>query len=177
MLEPISRNDAKAKGLRNYFTDEPCRNGHLAERRVANTKCLTCEAQSNAKQRQLRPADPVRRAKDAADWRARNPGVLQEQVRRWRLKNPERYAEQQRAARQRNPHSGRASCAKRRAARLQATLPGHDEALREIYRNCPAGYEVDHVIPLRGRGVCGLHVPWNLQYLTPKANREKGNRF
>lgn len=54
------------------------------------------------------------------------------------------------------------------------------KALLEIYANCPKGLEVDHIIPLKGlidgRPVSGLHVPWNLQYLTKEANRKKYNR-
>lgn len=49
-------------------------------------------------------------------------------------------------------------------------------AIQEFYRQCPEGYEVDHVIPLRGRLVSGLHVLNNLQYLPMKKNREKGNK-
>ena len=55
------------------------------------------------------------------------------------------------------------------------------EALLSIYANCPKGREVDHIIPIKGlidgRRVCGLHVPWNLQYLTPTENRKKKNRI
>jgi len=53
------------------------------------------------------------------------------------------------------------------------------DALLAVYANCPKGHEVDHIIPIKGmidgRLVCGLHVPWNLQYLTPTQNRKKKN--
>lgn len=39
-----------------------------------------------------------------------------------------------------------------------------------------SGFEVDHVIPLNGKDVSGLHVLGNLQVLSKSANRSKGNK-
>jgi hypothetical protein len=51
------------------------------------------------------------------------------------------------------------------------------EEIREWYANCPAGFEVDHIVPIKHDDVCGLHVPWNFQYLTKTDNESKNNYF
>lgn len=51
------------------------------------------------------------------------------------------------------------------------------EKIKEFYINCPNGYEVDHVIPLRGKLVSGLHIESNLQYLTKFQNSSKNNSY
>lgn len=38
-------------------------------------------------------------------------------------------------------------------------------------------HEVDHIIPVQGKKVCGLHVPWNLRVITKTANARKHCRF
>lgn len=65
----------------------------------------------------------------------------------------------------------------RRAKKINATLEGFDERIRDIYDTCPEGYHVDHIIPLNHPDICSLHVPHNLQHLVAKNNIKKNNKF
>lgn len=59
----------------------------------------------------------------------------------------------------------------------QATPSWADlDAIREFYFNCPEGYHVDHIIPLNGKNVSGLHTMENLQYLPALDNLKKSNK-
>jgi 5-methylcytosine-specific restriction endonuclease McrA len=75
----------------------------------------------------------------------------------------------------------KAKNALRKARKLQATpkwlTKEQLEQMKQFYINCPEGYHVDHIHPLRGDGFSGLHVPWNLQYLLAIENLRKGNRL
>jgi hypothetical protein len=68
--------------------------------------------------------------------------------------------------------------AQRRAQKLNATPFWADlNKIKEFYKSCPEGYHVDHIVPLQGVNVCGLHVIENLQYLTVEDNLRKSNKF
>lgn len=84
-------------------------------------------------------------------------------------------------------HIGRARNAKRRAAKLQRTPKWlKDYFTQEIslfYRRASLikqfigeDWHVDHIVPLQGKSVSGLHVPWNLQLLPAIENIKKGNK-
>lgn len=67
---------------------------------------------------------------------------------------------------------------KYKSAKIQRT-PGWSELelITEFYKQCPKGCHVDHIIPLQGKIVCGLHVLENLQYLPARENESKNNKF
>ena len=66
----------------------------------------------------------------------------------------------------------------RKAKKLNATPNWVDkEKIKIIYKECPKGYHVDHIIPLQGVLVSGLHIPENLQYLSASVNIAKKNKF
>lgn len=77
-----------------------------------------------------------------------------------------------------NPGKKNAKESKRRANKLHAIPKWADlRAIKEFYENCPIGHEVDHIIPLQGKNISGLHVLENLQYLISKLNLVKSNKF
>jgi len=56
---------------------------------------------------------------------------------------------------------------------------GHIAEMEGYYLFCQIfkGFQVDHIIPINGKIVSGMHVPWNLQVLTAEENRAKSNSF
>lgn len=68
--------------------------------------------------------------------------------------------------------------ARRRLAQYRSLkIFGASQDILDFYENCPTGMTVDHIIPLIHPDVSGLHVLWNLQYLSSSENSKKGNSF
>ena len=75
--------------------------------------------------------------------------------------------------------------AERRARKINATPQWADRKLiKRVYAQARLAeavtgwpHHVDHIVPLQGKNVCGLHVPWNVQVLPYEENLEKSNKF
>jgi len=110
-----------------------------------------------------------------------------ERNRLWRSKNKDKLAQYGKLRYQINKDYYIAAANKRHADKLQRTpswlTQDHLDQIKDIYahaRDCEVvtgdKYHVDHIVPLRGENVCGLHVPWNLQVLPAEVNLAKSNK-
>ena len=184
-MEMISRKHAKTAGLKRYFTGKPCKNGHVVERLVMNKACITCHrATSRQQMRRYAQKNPEIFRQRAARYNAENS----EARRAYRHKRAKAATITRREWLNRNPGLNAAYVAARKAARLCATptwLTTEDhELMRFLYaeaaqmsKDLGIKFHVDHIVPLRGKTVCGLHVPWNLRVIAASKNLSKHNRL
>ena len=111
-------------------------------------------------------------------YRQKNIEWLTEKSKIYYEKNKEARSKYHKAWREKNRGLSNALSKEAKLSRLKRTPSWFEKnEIKEIYKDCPTGYQVDHIIPLRGKNVSGLHVASNLQYLTEKENHVKRNKF
>lgn len=154
-------------------------------------KCNTCiscmaayydskaeELKASAKEYRDDPENKDKIAIKRVAYHAANNVEITARATVWNKDNPVRRKEIKTAYDKRTQPQKNARTANYRAGKDQRTpVWAEIDLIKEFYKNCPKGYHVDHIIPLRGAKVSGLHVFDNLQYLPGEENVRKGNKF
>jgi len=119
-------------------------------------------------------------------WVRDNPDRVKKYASKYRENNIEKERARYKRYDDANLAKRRAGCGKRRAAKINATPIWADkEAIESKYAlstflnqyTFGVGYHVDHIVPLRGKNVCGLHVEYNLQVIRAEDNMVKSNKW
>ena len=138
--------------------------------------------------RAWRLANPEKRAEQNKRYAEKHPEKVKEKGKRWRLANPERLAEISKNTRTKNKARVTANKAKYRAGKTNRTPAWLTEfdllKIKCLYsiaamltRENKEAWHVDHILPLHGKTVSGLHVPSNLQVIRGAENQLKNNKF
>jgi hypothetical protein len=168
-VELFSKNSKTKDGLQHhckpckleYQRSNPNRAASANKYREANKE--VCNARSVASQAKKRDYYNAK----MRQWCAENRDRLLDRRREW-------YA---------NHRAEDIARVRRRAGKIRHALehlnPAEIAEIQGLYDFCRIfkGFEVDHIVPLNGRAVSGLHVPHNLQVLLVSENRRKGNKF
>ena len=170
----VCRTCGSRKVISEFYADSHYADKHKADCRIcftvanmARMKRNRAKVNATKKKWEERNKDKVRAW--AASWRERNPEQISTSFKSWAAKNNAKL---------------NANRSKRRAAKLKACPAWSDKAAIEIiYRAAEvirtSGFDVhvDHIFPLQGNSVCGLHVHNNLQIIPASENIRKHNRF
>jgi len=159
------RREALAAGDTLYFNGKPCKaHGHIAPRRAVNGACTECEKlKNNSQDRKQYMVEYASKKRDsirkiASNWQKNNKGKV-------------------------NANTALRHAAK--MARKPTWLTAADKMkikclyqLSAMYnRESDIKWHVDHIVPLQGETVSGLHVPWNLRVIPATENIRKSNKL
>ena len=168
-MSPSTRKEARLAGENKYFTGKPCPHGHIAHRYTKDSTCCECATKW---QKQYRTEQSERFWKVRKKWISENIELVRKRKAEWKKRNPAKVT---------------LETVNRNVAKLQRTpawlTPVDLLEIESIYeycsalRKCGLDYHVDHIVPLRGTIVSGLHVPLNLQVIPASENNRKRNKY
>lgn len=169
-FDAFGRNKSKKDGLSTECRE--CKRQGDKAYYIANSEQVK---QTVAKYRQDNPKKVAEAKKSSF---IKNPDKYLNRIKSWQKANPDKIYDYNKNYAIANRGKRTAWLAKYRATKLKATPPWFEKDLVEtVYQKAKEwGFAVDHVIPLQGKNVCGLHCWVNLQLLDPVLNSSKGNK-
>lgn len=173
---PKTRKEALERGL-SYYLGNPCKKGHNEGRYTAYQHCIVCSKIKRA--HQTKNSDKNREKEIDREWRKkdrlRDPEKYSKRWKEYRNKNKEKYDRYQKDNLGYFAHHA----AMRRYQKKVSNYIKEEDDIKDIFikaSKLDGKYEVDHIYPLKGSDSCGLHVPWNIQIIPEKENRQKRNK-
>lgn len=186
---PTTRKEAQQKGAVYYFTGIPCKHGHTALRKTKGScvECIKIETAASYKKRKEYFANynksvSGRKAKRRYYEKNKETVIARAQARtdeaknryksKYKEKNPDLYKELVNARRRRF----RVATPKWLTTEQRMEIRLKYRLAIELSRETGVRHAVDHIVPLLGENVSGLHVPWNLRVITQEENLAKSNK-
>ena len=164
------------KSLEKFHKDSHSKDGFYS-------KCIPCRSEYRKKRYANMSSEKkeellIKLRKNGKQHYNKNRKKVLAKTREYWLKNKDRKARNTLKWIKNNPEYNRFRAKLNKKHIKRATPDWVNKAeLKRIYDERPEGHHVDHIIPLRGEKVSGLHVPWNLQYLEASENISKSNKL
>ena len=152
----------------NHPKKQFCPQGHdtFITGRDNRSHCLICKTESSKKWLQNNP-----------DYEKQWRDTHKEKIKKWKNDHKQEILVRTREWNKEHIgsiHISKMKCKTNRNIRIASW---GQKDINDTYKRCPVGMVVDHIIPLLGKFVSGLHVSWNMQYLTPSQNSSKQNKI
>lgn len=159
----------------NFKKDVRYKSGHTSW-------CYGCHKQAN-KEWYLKNKE--RQNSKAIAWQKNNPEKAKQSRRKYHSNNLEKRRKQRSDWGKENKDKIRAIAARRKARKLDATPKWANKIeisniytlAHDIQERTGVPHHVDHIIPLQGKTVCGLHCEENLRVITAEENVRKKNKL
>lgn len=170
-MDKVCKDCKVTKPLSEYYKSKSYKDGFLA-------RCKPCHIYVSNKSAKRRYQDNLEQRKEY------NRKYYEVNSHLYQESNKERAAKWYQDNRERGIQNARQREGLQKSATPRWLTESNLLEIKYIYqhaKDCQAisgeVYEVDHIIPIRGKDICGLHVPWNLQVLPMDLNRKKSNNY